>query len=305
MSITFEVLIMKDTKPIGSMDQTESKSLRLFFGRVADQIPLLLSGKNREGTVLTDALEPITLREILYRNVHNERDRMLLEMSNNVNLYAGDAIIFDPDGNEEAIIGHYSNPIVKELVDSISRESLDRDYIDVSGTPTKLYVDPDHYQVIKNERETLVIDPPFAERLSRHESKALETLLRNVTEEDADLTREYLTRSPRERPAVEFYLNFNSNNLKKTNPGLSPLSFEQGSEDRPPCLDFVSLDDYGFTFGVADSVPGDVENSILGNDYISASIKNRRTFYHDGTVWLPSRPVGSNPLGPVSRPYRD
>lgn len=159
--------------------------LRSFYGRNIDQMPLLLSGKDKEGEVVDVVRTPITVKQVLYDRVHgtHENDRTLLR-DNYVD--TGVAVIVDPNGSGEAIIGLYADPIVQELVHSLNPES-----------PLKagsLPVDTDQYQAVK--KGAFVLSPEVANALRSNpysEQKTRERFWDYVAEGDASLVRDNLT----------------------------------------------------------------------------------------------------------------
>ena len=279
MSVKFsEILIMRGYC-MESLDNIKPQDLHLFFGSAVDQIPLLLSGEDEEGKKIDGSRKLITSRELLYNDLHDERNRMLLNgASRGLNLYTGDAIIFDLDGNEEAIIGRYSIPSVKELVNSINPEGHFPPWLKIYGIPRKLEVSTDHYQTIKKD-DALVINSAFAERLMNDGPKAMETLLDYLTEGSAELVREY-------KSSAKFYVEFNS---KRTRPGLTLLSFRRRSKDEPFHFDFVDLDnDHSVTIGVAD--PADVTSEPLESmleEYTLSLLKEGKPFQYRGVLYTP------------------
>lgn len=67
--------------------------------------------------------ELITTEQLLYERLHgNEQDKDRLRTTD---ITTGDALIEDPDGSGEIIIGRYENPEVKKLVNSINRANYD------------------------------------------------------------------------------------------------------------------------------------------------------------------------------------
>ena len=158
--------------------------LRSFPGRNIDQMPLLLSGKDKEGEVVDVVRTPTTVKQLLYDRVHgtHENDRTLLR-DNHVD--TGVALIGDPNGSGEAIIGLYADQIVQELVRSLNPES-----------PLKagsLPVNTDQYQAVK--KGAFVFSPDVANALRSNaysEQKTREGFWDYVAEGDASLVRENL-----------------------------------------------------------------------------------------------------------------
>lgn len=158
--------------------------LRSFYGRNIDQIPLLLSGKNAEGEVVDIKRVPVTVKQVLYDRVHgeHEHDRTLLR-DNYID--TGVAVITDPDGSGEVVVGLYSDPAVKELVHSLNPESPLK-----SGS---LPVISDQYQAVKKEALVLSSDVANALRSNAYsQQKEREGFWDYVAEGDAGLVRDNL-----------------------------------------------------------------------------------------------------------------
>ena len=255
--------------------------LRSFPGRNIDQMPLLLSGKDKEGEVVDVVRTPTTVKQLLYDRVHgtHENDRTLLR-DNYVD--TGVAVIVDPNGSREAIIGLYTDPIVQELVHSLNPES-----------PLKagsLPVNTDQYQAVK--KGAFVLSPDVANALRSNaysEQKTREGFWDYVAEGDASLVRDNLTlvqevKGGSMKDRMGLYLN--------SNPGLRLVCVGSvGNNDS--CADGNgNLIDYiGRLVGVA-AEPLARENleSKVGKSVVSA-LGAGTAFEYNGTIYAPVQGV--------------
>ena len=158
---------------------------RSFYGKPIDQMPFLLSGMNEKGEVVDIKRVPITIKEVLQERVHgeNEHDKVLFR-DNYVTTSV--AIIVDPDKSGEAIVGLYSDHLVRDLVHSLNSKSALQ-----SGS---LPITTDQYQAIK-ENTRFVFSPDVANALrsnAYNELKSREGFWDYVTEDDTNLVRDNL-----------------------------------------------------------------------------------------------------------------
>jgi len=87
-----------------------------FNGKFSEIIPRMLTGKNEAGEIVDVMRTPISLKQLIFERLHNEYqlDRNNLRSKN---LSVGDIMISSDEGG---VIGLYSNPVVRELVNSIT-----------------------------------------------------------------------------------------------------------------------------------------------------------------------------------------
>ena len=127
-----------------------------FYGRIIDNMPLLLSGKDKEGNIIDVPRKPITPKRLMHVRVHgeNENDRQSLRKNY---VHTAYPIINDPNNTGESVIASYSEPIVKEIVDSLNPKSKIRNYsLDING---------DIYQAIRSCGTKLIIPASVANNL--------------------------------------------------------------------------------------------------------------------------------------------
>ena len=176
-----------------------------FDGYLTHQIPSLLSSKNEEDKIANFEMRPIALKELLYEILHGDmklpryRELQGIEepRSTYVGLSTGDAVIFDPGPNKEAIIGLYYDLSVRGLVNSIKPGCLPNlmAILEDHSLDLALRINADQYQDVRNN--ALVMDGEFISSLknhgSREQQKAKETFLDYVTEGDTELVKGLLS----------------------------------------------------------------------------------------------------------------
>jgi len=181
-----EVTTMSDL-PFQGLTVDVPRRFRSFYGRIVNQMPLLLA----------DGRVPLTPKQLLQERVHGENahDRKLLQ-DNYINTAC--AVITDSEG--EVLVGLYSDPLVEELINSLNPGSRLQ-----SGS---LPVDADAYQQIKKNK-AFVISPDEASNLCNswyNEQRVRESFWDYIAEGNAQLVREYLrlVQEPRGRSMKKY-----------------------------------------------------------------------------------------------------
>ncbi len=128
---------------------------RALYGRVIDNMSLLLSGKDENGEAVDIQRTPITPKKLLHERIscENEQDRDLLR---NNYVFTALPVMDNPDGSGEVKLVHYSQSAAKELVDSLNSESTLE-----NGA---LVITPDQYHAITSQ-DSHVIAPNVANEL--------------------------------------------------------------------------------------------------------------------------------------------
>jgi hypothetical protein len=157
---------------------------RSFEGANLYNMPLLLSGKDESGNIIDVPRLPMTPKQLLYERVHgsNEHDRNLLRDNY---VYTACAVIGDPQGSGEVVVGLYNDPVVRELVNSLNPNSV----LQRGSLP----VDADHYHAIR--KNGFVISSNTANRLRHNKynkKKVREAFWDYVAEGDARLVMDNL-----------------------------------------------------------------------------------------------------------------
>lgn len=165
------------------------RRLRSFSGRTIDQMPTLLSGKDKNGNVVDVPRVPMTPKQVLYERAYgkNRHDRKLLR---NADVDTACAIIGNPDRSGEFVVGLYSDPLVKKLIAGLNPRSYIRE--------GSLQIDMDVYQTIK--KNGLVISSDKAHKLFYLDDVHFrEKFWDYVIEGDAKLIRKNLSFIPPRR----------------------------------------------------------------------------------------------------------
>ena len=255
--------------------------LKSFYGRNIDQIPLLLSGKNEAGETVDIKRVVITPKQVLSDRINgtNEIDMKLLR-DNYVD--TGAAVIVDPNGSGEAIIGLYSNPAVKELVHSLdSKTNL------VKGS---LQISNDQYQAIRKDAYVISADAANSLRNDGYnENKVREGFWEYIAEGDAKLVKDTLklvqdTKKGNFDNRMGLYLS--------SNEGLWLLCVGAVGDDNSSAFGYYSLNgSYGRLVGVA-AEPLARENleTKLGKT-ITSALDARKPFEFNGTIYAPVQGV--------------
>jgi hypothetical protein len=166
--------------------------LKSFYGRVIDQMPLLLSGKNENGEIVDVERKVITPKQVLEWRVKGKNiiDRNLLGENE---ISTGSVVLVNPNGSGETIVGLYSNPLVKELVHSLNPKSKitrgSKNY-SLNGS---LRVNSDTYYTIRND--AYIIQPTAANNLRKSkygEKRVTRGILEYLAEGDQKLLKENL-----------------------------------------------------------------------------------------------------------------
>lgn len=207
---------------------------KAYLGRIIDHMPQLLA----DGRCLT------TPKQLMYARVHekNEHDRDLLR-GNFVCVYTACAVCVAPDKTGEVAIGLYSNPTVRELIDSLFPES---NVVDGS-----LVLTLDQYHAVRDD--AFVLAPDVTNSLQnnpRGELKEREAFWEYVAEGDKNLVTDTSklikekTRSDRLEKIMVWYVT--------TIPGLRLLCLDSVGYDYSIALGYYDLDvSHGHLVGVA------------------------------------------------------
>ena len=211
---------------------TTTPKYKAYFGRIMDQMPLLLA----EGRCL------ITPKQLMYARVHetNKHDRYLLR-GHYVDTAC--AVCVAPDKTGEVAIGLYSNPTVKQVIDSLSPKSKV-----VGGS---LVLTLDQYHAVRDD--AFVLAPDVTNSLQnnpRGELKEREAFWEYVAEGDKNLVTDTSklikekTRSDRLEKIMVWYVT--------TIPGLRLLCLDSVGYDYSIALGYYDLDvSHGHLVGVA------------------------------------------------------
>jgi hypothetical protein len=102
-------------------DRPYETRLKSFYGNPLKQMPILLSGKVGDEAVGVPR-RVITPKEVLHERVRgtHEGDKSLLV---NKYIHTGAAVITNPDGSGDVVIGLYSDPVIQKLVHSLNPDS--------------------------------------------------------------------------------------------------------------------------------------------------------------------------------------
>ena len=133
-----------------------AKRLRSFCGRMIDQMPQLLSGKDEEGKIVVDVPRKLmTPKQLVTERVNGQdtNDGKLL-IANYVD--TAYAVIPDPT-SDEVILAPYSNVIVKGLIDGLNPKSV--------LVNRFLPVSVEQYQAIKSDVTSYTLPASIANEL--------------------------------------------------------------------------------------------------------------------------------------------
>ena len=155
-----------------------------FYGREIFQLPLLLSGRDKEGEnsrVIDVPRTPITPQQLLYERLHckNENDKNMLRANY---VHTAYPVIADPEGSGAVVIGSYSEPVVREIVNSLSPKSKTSQY--------SIVVSNEQYEAVKSCSEKIFIPPDIANNLRKDRYSEQKTRLMFwgfITESDTKL----------------------------------------------------------------------------------------------------------------------
>ena len=135
----------------------EVPRLRYFRGKINHTLPLLLSGTDEDREVIDIPRTPMTLKQLLDERVNSTYrfDRDLLRKG-----YTDVAFfeIGNPDNSGEIKYALYSQPLAKELFNSLNPRS--------NIVNRKLFITPDQYHAIP-EQDSLVIPADVANDLRK------------------------------------------------------------------------------------------------------------------------------------------
>ena len=135
--------------------EIEVPRLRYFKGRINYNMPLLLSGRDEEGKVIDAQRTPMTLKQLLDWRVNGTKingRNLLRESYTDVAFHE----IGNPDNSGEIKYALYSQPIARELFNSLDPQS--------NIQRGKLVITPDQYNAIPRE-DCLLIPPGIANAL--------------------------------------------------------------------------------------------------------------------------------------------
>ena len=207
---------------------------KAYLGRIIDHMPQLLA----DGRCLT------TPKQLMYARVHekNEHDRDLLR-GNFVCVYTACAVCVAPDETGEVAIGLYSNPTVRELIDSLFPES---NVVDGS-----LVLTLDQYHAVRDH--AFVLSPVVANSLRNNaysELKKRQAFWEYVAEGDKKLVTDTrkLIKEKREPGNLENRMGF----FLTSTTGLRLLCLGSVGFDYGNAYDYIKLDgNYSRCVGVA------------------------------------------------------
>tara|TARA_Y100000034_G_scaffold37913_2_gene46569 strand:+ start:992 stop:1816 length:825 start_codon:yes stop_codon:yes gene_type:complete len=160
------------------------RRLRSFEGKSINNIVMLLNGTNEKGKIVDVKRNLVTPKFLLNERVYgkNYHDRILLQ-DKNIDTACG--VVVDPEGSGEVVLGLYSDPIVKELINSLNPNS------DLKNN--SLVISRDYYQAIK--KNGFVFSPDIANNLRANaysENKARQAAWEYVIEGESKLFKDYV-----------------------------------------------------------------------------------------------------------------